>query len=118
MSKKKQLDIDAYRAELERLDDDQLLEEDLKELREAAKSPLIEEFIRDYLDKIEEMDLAKLREAAKSPLLEESVRHYSDEIDQMDLAELYTQVELKELRAAKVEKRLKERLRELEQSGQ
>src|SRR4051812_5880676 len=84
MSKKKQLDIDAYRAELTKLNDAQLFEEG---------------------------ELEHLREERMSEMMEDYKYH---ELDSMDDADLFGEEEWKSIRAAKVEKRLKEQFEDLE----
>lgn len=91
MRKKKQLDIDGYRAELERLDDDKLFGVDgLLELEEERKKELIEERIEDY----------------------------ENELDELDAASLYGDEEWKKRRSERIEELVNERREEPEESGQ
>lgn len=90
MRKKKQLDIDAYRAELESLDDEQLFGQD---------------------------DLHELEEERRTELIEDRVEDYERELDEMDLSDLYGDEEWKQIRAAKVQERINERLQGHEQSS-
>jgi hypothetical protein len=88
--KKKQLDIDAYRAELESQDDEKLFGVDgLLELEEERRKQLIEDRIEDY----------------------------ENELDELDVADLYGDEEWKKRRSEMIEELVNERLQDLEQSG-